>query len=288
MNDNNPYSPPQSDVTPPPLLNVNGELLVTPRSVPMSAAFQWLTQSWALVKTNLGLWVLLTLALFALQIVMVFVPVLGDIATLLLNPVFTGGLLLGLRAVERGEALRFDYLFEGFKQKFAPLLGVGALTLGVMFLFMIIISGLFVGLNFDVIKEDGFDPAKMLNGLSGGLLVVSVIIEVLVMMLFWFTTQLVTLNDVPVFESLNRSFQGCLRNPLSLLVYVLMIMVIMLMLLLPPGLLFFAFFASGESKMLGNIVLLVVAALVLFAELLLLAPWLFGTMYVSYKAIFLK
>ena len=211
------------------------------------------------------------------------VPVLGDIATLLLNPVFTGGLLLGLRAVERGEALRFDYLFEGFKQKFAPLLGVGALTFGVLILFMIIIGGLLVGMNLDAIQEGGFDPTKMLNGLSVGLLAVSVIIGILVMMLFWFTTQLITLNDVPVFESLSRSFQGCLRNPLSLLVYVLVVMVIMLALMLPPGLLFFAQVATE-----GSMVLLVVAALVLFAELLLLAPWLFGTMYVSYKAIFLK
>lgn len=283
MNDNNPYSPPQSDVTPPPLPSSNGELLAEPRSLPASAAFQWLAQSWALVKTNLGLWVLMTLALFAIQAVMGFVPVLGDIATSLLNPVFTGGLLLGMRAVERGEALRFDYLFEGFKQKFAPLLGVGALTFGVLILFMIIIGGLLVGMNLDVIQEGGFDPTKMLNGLSVGLLAVSVIIGILVMMLFWFTTQLITLNDVPVFESLSRSFQGCLRNPLSLLVYVLVVMVIMLALMLPPGLLFFAQVATE-----GSMVLLVVAALVLFAELLLLAPWLFGTMYVSYKAIFLK
>ena len=283
MNDNNPYSPPQSDVTPPPLPSSNGELLAEPRSLPASAAFQWLAQSWALVKTNLGLWVLMTLALLAIQAVMGFVPVLGDIATSLLNPVFTGGLLLGMRAIERGEALRFDYLFEGFKQKFAPLLGVGALTFGVLILFMIIIGGLLVGMNLDAIQEGGFDPTKMLNGLSVGLLAVSVIIGILVMMLFWFTTQLITLNDVPVFESLSRSFQGCLRNPLSLLVYVLVVMVIMLALMLPPGLLFFAQVATE-----GSMVLLVVAALVLFAELLLLAPWLFGTMYVSYKAIFLK
>lgn len=283
MNDNNPYSPPQSDVTPPPLPNSNGELLAEPRSLPASAAFQWLAQSWALVKTNLGLWMLMTLALFAIQAVMGFVPVLGDIATSLLNPVFTGGLLLGLRAVERGEALRFDYLFEGFKQKFVPLLGVGALTLGVLILFMVIIGGLLVGMNLDAIQEGSFDPATMLSGLSVGLLAVSVIIGILVMMLFWFTTQLITLNDVPVFESLSRSFQGGLRNPLSLLVYVLVVMVIMLVLMLPPGLLFFAQMTAE-----GNMVLLVVAALVLFAELLLLAPWLFGTMYVSYKAIFLK
>ena len=283
MNDNNPYSPPQSDVTPPPLPSSNGELLAEPRSLPASAAFQWLAQSWALVKTNLGLWVLMTLALFAIQAVMGFVPVLGDIATSLLNPVFTGGLLLGMRAVERGEALRFDYLFEGFKQKFAPLLGVGALTLGVLFLFLIIIGGLLVGSSLDAMKAESFDPVQLLNGLSVGLLVVSVIIAILLMMLFWFTTQLITLNDVPVFESLSRSFQGCLRNPLSLLVYVLVVMVIMLALMLPPGLLFFAQVATE-----GSMVLLVVAALVLFAELLLLAPWLFGTMYVSYKAIFLK
>jgi hypothetical protein len=283
MNDNNPYSPPRSDVTPPPLPSSSGELLAEPRSLSAGAPFQWLGEGWTLIKANLGLWILIALAWFAIQILMGLVPVLGDIASSLLNPVFMGGIFLGLLAVDRGGVLRFDCLFEGFKQKFAPLLGIGALTLGVLFLFMIIIGGLLLGTSFDAIKDGNFDPVQLLSGLSIGLLAVAVIIGILLMMLFWFTTQLIALNDVPVFESLSRSFQGCLRNPLALLVYILAVAVIMLVLLLPPGLLILAQVSAG-----GSMALLVVAMLVLFAELVIIMPWLFGTMYVSYKAIFIK
>ncbi|QTR50572.1 BPSS1780 family membrane protein [Candidatus Thiothrix anitrata] len=283
MNDNNPYSPPRSDVTPPPLPSSSGELLAEPRSLSAGAPFQWLGEGWTLIKANLGLWILIALAWFAIQILMGLVPVLGDIASSLLNPVFMGGIFLGLLTADRGGVLRFDCLFEGFKQKFAPLLGIGALTLGVLFLFMIIMGGLLVGTSFDAIKDGTFDPAQLWGGLSVGLLAVAVIIGILLMMLFWFTTQLIALNDVPVFESLSRSFQGCLRNPLALLVYILAVAVIMLVLLLPPGLLIMAQVSAG-----GSMALLVVAMLVLFVEMVIIMPWLFGTMYVSYKAIFIK
>jgi hypothetical protein len=283
MNDNNPYSPPRSDVTPPPLPSSSGELLAEPRSLSAGAPFQWLGEGWTLIKANLGLWILIALSWFAIQILMGLVPVLGDIASSLLNPVFMGGIFLGLLTADRGGVLRFDCLFEGFKQKFAPLLGIGALTLGVLFLFMIIMGGLLVGTSFDAIKDGTFDPAQLWGGLSVGLLAVAVIIGILLMMLFWFTTQLIALNDVPVFESLSRSFQGCLRNPLALLVYILAVAVIMLVLLLPPGLLIMAQVSAG-----GSMALLVVAMLVLFVEMVIIMPWLFGTMYVSYKAIFIK
>lgn len=282
MNEHNPYSPPQSDVTPP-LLDTSSELLAEPRSLPASAAFQWLVQSWALIKPNWGLWALMMLVWFAIQVVLGIIPVLGDIATSLLNPVFTGGFLLGMRAVERGEALRFNYLFEGFRQKFVPLFSIGALSFGALLLFMILIGGLLVGMNLDTLENSDFDPTHVLNGFNIGVLAVSIIIGILVTMLFWFTTQLIALNDVPVFESLKRSFQGCLRNPLALLAYVVMLVVIFLLLTLFPALLFFA-----QMTQEGNMLLLALAALVLLVEILLFAPWMLGTMYVSYQTMFLK
>ena len=75
MNDNNnPYEPPKSDVTP--VTNdQNLSLLPAPRSLPAGAGISWLSESWPMVKSNLGTWVLITLALFAIQFVLGIVPV---------------------------------------------------------------------------------------------------------------------------------------------------------------------------------------------------------------------
>ncbi|MDD5393097.1 MAG: BPSS1780 family membrane protein [Thiothrix sp.] len=259
MSDNNPYSPPKSDVTPPPIPSDGMELLAEPRSLSAGAGISWLAESWPLVKSNLGVWVLITLALFAIQVILGLIPVAGDIASSLIGPILSGGILMGARAVYFGEPLRFDYLFEGFKQKLVPLLGLGGLTLGIMFLFGIIIGGAFVGMNMSSMETGVVSPEGMMSSLNIGLIAVGIILLLLVMMLFWFATQLVALNDVPVFQSLTLSFKACLRNPLPLLLYGLAVFVLMLL-----------------------------GALPLLLGLLVVVPWLFASMYVSYKQIFLQ
>jgi uncharacterized membrane protein len=255
----NPYAPPRSDVTPPPLPVGNQELLAEPRSLPMGAGIAWLSESWGLVKNNLGVWVLITLAWFAFQIVLGIIPGVGDVISAVLNPVLTGGVLLGIRATDMGEKMRFDYLFEGFKQKFAPLAGLGGITLGVLFLFGLIVGGAFVGMNMDNLEANTLDVNAIFSGVNMGLVGVGVVLLIFVMLLFYFATQLVALNDVPVLKALTLSLKGCLHNPLPLLVYWLALVVVTLLGVLP--------------LMLG---------------LLVVIPWMFASMYVSYKQVFLK
>lgn len=259
MNDNNPYQPPQSDVTPPPITVGNLTLLAEPRALSAGAGLSWLADSWVLVKSNIGVWVLITLALFAIQFVLGVVPVVGDIVSSLIGPVLTGGILMGVRAIAAGDSLRFDHLFAGFKENFLPLLGLGALTLGIIILFGIIIGGAFVGMNMDLIQSDMSRPEDLLSGVNTGLVAVGVILLLVVMMLFWFATQLVALNNVPVFQALSMSFKACLRNPLALIVYSLLV-----------------------------VLLLILGVIPLLLGLLVVVPWLFASMYVSYRQIFLK
>ena len=256
---NNPYAPPRSDVTPPPLPSGNHELLPEPRALPVGAGIRWLSESWGMVKANLMVWVLIALALFAFQFVLGLVPGVGDIISSILSPVLTGGLLLGIRQVEAGEKMRFDYLFEGFKQKFVPLASLGGVTLAVLFVFFIILGGVFVGNNMNAIESGAIDPETVFSQMNMGLLGIGIVFLLFIMLFFYFATQLVALNDVPVLQALNMSFKGCLRNPLPLLVY---------------------WFSLVFLMMLG--------ALALLLGLLVVVPWMFTSMYVSYKQVFLK
>ncbi len=259
MNDNNPYSPPKSDVTPPPRPVGDMELLAEPRSLSAGAGIAWLSESWSMVKNNLGVWILITLVLFVIQVILGIIPFVGDIVSSIIRPVLTGGILLGVRSIDSGESLRFDYLFEGFKQKFAPLAGLGGITLGVMFLFGIIVGGAFVGMNMNNLQHDAPNPEAIFSGMNIGLIAIGVILLIVVIMLFWFATQLVALNNVPVFQSLTLSFKACLRNPLPLLLYSV-----------------------------AMVILLVLGSIPLLLGLFVVIPWLFSSMYVSYKQVFIR
>lgn len=256
--DNNPYKPPESDVT----AQVNDEhydLLPEPRALSVGAGIGWITQSWPLVKNDLGAWILIVLALFGIQVFLGMVPGIGDVVSSVISPVLTGGILMGARAVHAGKKLRFDYLFEGFKQKFAPLAALGAITLGVMLLFGIIFAGAFGVTNMQALQDGSMTPEDVLAGFNMGLVVIGVIMMIFVLLLFWFATQLVALNDVPVVQSLGMSLKACLHNPLPLLVYL---------------------FAMVGLLFIGMIPLLL--------GWLLVVPLLFASMYISYGEIFLK
>lgn len=287
MNDNNPYSPPQSDVTPPPPPASSGELLAEPRSLPASAAFQWLTEGWRLAQGNWGVWILILLALFAIKIVIGLIPGIGGLVSSFLEPVFMGGLLIGIRSIDGGEHLRFDTLFEGFKQKFAPLLGLGALTFGIMLLIAIVFIGIFfVAGNIDDIHAGTFDPEAIFANIGTGLLAVGVILGLVLMALFWFTTQLVSLNDVPVFQSLGISFKGCLRNPLALLLYIITVgLLIALIFGFPMGLMFTQISALSQGN---NGFTIILALIWIVVAMFVLSPVLISSMYTSYKQIFIR
>ncbi|MFN3786724.1 MAG: BPSS1780 family membrane protein, partial [Thiothrix sp.] len=259
MNDNNPYQPPRIDVTPPSNASGDFTLLPEPRSLPLGAALDWFVQSWSLVKASLVTWVLITLVFIGIQFFMRFVPIAGDIVSTLLGPVFTGGILLGIHELAKGGELRFDHLFVGFKQRFVPLLTLGAVTLGVMLLFAILLGGAFVGVHMDTLRGTAASAEDLFSGINTGLLALAVLLMLFVAMLFWFATQLVALNDVPVRRALSMSLQGCLRNPLPLITLTLLATPLVILGMIPLGL-----------------------------GLLIVLPWLFVIAYVSYRHIFIQ
>jgi hypothetical protein len=268
MNDYNPYLPPQSDVTPPILPDDDdgsGELLPVPRSLSAGAGMSWLSEGWSLVKGNLGIWLLILITLGAIGMALGFVPVARDVVFTLIGPVLRGGILMGLRAADQGYELRFGHLFDGFRYKFVPLLGLGALTLGVS-----VLAG--------AMGAGAFDPESLLNGLNVVFIAVGVVLFLVYFMLVCFAEPLIALSDVPVFAALSLSMKGCLRNPLAILVYMLLVS---LLVALVVASLFALYWLMAVA-------VAVVAGFVLLLAFLFMIAWLAGSNYVAYKQIFLK
>jgi hypothetical protein len=255
---NNPYAPPQANVTPA-FSQQDLELLSEPRALSAGAGLNWLSEAWPLVKKDLGIWVLITLALMVIQLILAFIPFVGAIAGNVLTPVFTGGLLMGIRAASAGQPLRFDTLFEGFKHQFAPLAGLGALMLLVMFLLGVVGSGVFYA-TMPAMNSMQADPSAALSGSNLGIVGIVVgLLSILVGMLFFFATPLVALNEVPVFKALGMSFKASLRNILPILVYGILV-----------------------------VLLAFLGAIPLLLGLLVVIPLIYVSSYAAYRQVFLK
>jgi len=256
----NPYSPPRSNVRLPDQAKPS-QLLPEPRAVSAGSGAQWFAQGWELLKQDIGIWILMILTVVGINILLGFIPFIGSLASSLLSCVFSGGLLMAARARDQGQPLEFTLLFEGFKSKFGPLLGLGALSFALG-----AVGGLLVGVGVGLLAavSTQANDATQIGSMFSSPFFVAIILFgavyfTLIFMLVWFATPLVALNDVPVFKSLGMSFKACVRNFLPLLVASLI-----------------------------ALVLLLVGALPILLGLLIVLPLLATTFYKSYQHIFLK
>ena len=105
------------------------------RVVEASRGTGWWAQGWRTFTSNLWTWIGIMVIYFIIVVLISVIPFVGDVGHSLLAPVFIGGLMLGCRAIHRGEPLRVAHLFEGFQgAHFVPLLIIGAIDIGLTLL----------------------------------------------------------------------------------------------------------------------------------------------------------
>src|SRR5262245_4384077 len=232
-----------------------------PRAVDGGRGVAWWTDAWALFMKNAVIWVVLGLVLFIILLVLAFIPIVGQLASALLLPVFAGSWMLAAQKLEGGGTVEIGDLFSAFKgEKVTPLVIVGALFLAMAVVIVLVMSVLGFGGAMGMMAGGAMGSSKgMMAGLGVGMLgmLVGFLLFMLVSMAFWFAPALVTLRGVAPIDSLRLSFAASLKN------------------IVP-------FFLWGLIYIIASIV----ASIPLGLGWLVLGPVLMLTMYVSYKDVF--
>jgi uncharacterized membrane protein len=172
--------------------------------------------------------VLIVVILFALSMLLALVPVVGHLASQVLFPVFMGGLMLGCRAIDRGQPLTVNHLFAGFSERAGPLIVLGLLYTGIAVAITLTVAGiLLVSFGAAVLTQlfrlsDPFAASAVLGGalmvaLTGALLFLLLFLPLV--MAVWFAPALVMLRGLEPWAAMKMSFSGCLRNVMPFLVY---------------------------------------------------------------------
>lgn len=251
MNQDNPYQLPGAEL----LRTEPTGGLVEPRALGLGRGLSWIGEGFSIFGRGWLIWIVNALLLLVIYGVLSFIPLVSLLANVL-APVFTGGLLLGCRAIEQGEGLEVGHLFAGFSHRSGTLAAVGGLYL----LGLVVIGAIVAATAFGMgafSAEPAWTGAQLttmfaLPGLVGLALVVPLI------MALWFAPALVVFHGVDALEAMKRSFIGCLRNILPFLLYGLVSLVLLILAVLPLGL-----------------------------GLLVVMPVFCGSLYAAYKDIFL-
>lgn len=213
----NPYAAPRAQVADE-IVAPRGDFLPTGRSVPTGNGWTWIVDAWSIFRAAAGTWIGVVLVLGVILIVLAVLPFIGAVASFVLGPVFTGGLMLACRDAQNGQ-MRFSQAFGGFTHRFGTLATVGVFYLLGMVAIVLLAS--FV---------TGVGMFSMLGGATPGELAsmgVALLLAVLIMfalmlplvMAVWYAPALVVLNEMGAGEAMKASFFGCLKNMLPFLLY---------------------------------------------------------------------
>jgi hypothetical protein len=221
---------------------------------------------------------MLSLVVFSYWMSMIFVnsvPVLGQVVATVLIPVFSVSLMNACRLVEHGGRLTPQLLFSGFQRKLRPLLILGAGYLVAACLILAAVSLVDDGALFRMFAFGRELPRDNGQVLLAAQLALAAFAPL--MMAYWYAPVLVAWHDVPPGKSLFFSFVACLRNWRPFLTYSVAVLI------------FFALIPA-----LGRAIILAYAPMAMgfygiamsFVVVLILAPTLYASFYVSYREVF--
>jgi len=228
------------------------------RTVGAEEGVKWLSEGWRLFLRNPGMWIALMIILLLLSVAAHYIPLIGTLALSLISPALGAGLYYGARQLDEGRDLALEHLFIGLTdpQKRNPFLLLGALYLGaaimVAIAMMIFGGGAIMGA-----MMGGRAAGAAFTGVGLIAVLVGLTLAALVAMAFLYASPLVMFDNVPPIEALKASFDACMKNIASMLVFGLIAMVLTILAVIPAGL-----------------------------GLLVLGPVMVGAIYASYKSIF--
>lgn len=262
MSSPNPYAAPKAPVADE-AIALPGHFTPGGRARPAGEGWTWIVDGWRFFLRSPGTWIAIALVMIVIFFVLALIPLVGGLALSLLTPVFVGGLMLGCRALDEGGEIEFRHLFAGFQNSVGNLIAVGALYLGLSIAVILIVMAFTGASMFTLFSGSGAHPPPGAAGTLPALALLAVLIGlalfVPIAMAMWFAAPLVVLNQLGPVEAMKQSFSGCLRNVVPFLVYGVVTLVLAIVASVPIGL--------------GWLVLMPIGA---------------GSLYASYRAIYLS
>ncbi|HNJ51987.1 MAG TPA: BPSS1780 family membrane protein [Accumulibacter sp.] len=247
-------------------------------TLPARHGWRWLADGFRLFRKNHGMLAFLVVSYWLLMAVLNLIPWLGTAVTILCIPAFSVSLMNACRNIERAAPLSPQILFSGFQSNLPALLTLGAVYL-VATLCILGISSL---------ADDGVLLRLMMAGekptpeaIADGRFVLASQIALLLlcplMMAYWYAPMLAAWHRFSPGKALFFSFVACLRNWRAFLVYSLAVAFVCM--LAPVFLLGLLAVLLQESSAL-------VSGLVVVGTILVIAPTVFASFYVSFRDVF--
>jgi uncharacterized membrane protein len=210
------------------------------KTVPIGRGLDWISEGFALFRLNPLIWIINLVIFLSIVMLLSLLPLIGAVAALLLQPVLVGGMLLGCRALDRGEELRIEHLFDGFRQNTRPLAMVGVFSSMAYFAVGLVVFMVVGGaLGLSALGGLADEPGLAMGGAALGFVLSGLIgmaLSVPIAMATWFAPALVVFDNRQALDAMQASFSACWRNMLPFLLYGIVAMLLGVLAAIPFGL----------------------------------------------------
>ncbi|MCC8374300.1 MULTISPECIES: BPSS1780 family membrane protein [Photorhabdus] len=232
------------------------------QSLSSTEGMEWISQAWDIVKRKLGMWILLGIIYFIIISGLQLIPFLG-IFTVLFGPVFFGGIIAVCEKQRTTGQFEIKLLFNGFQKNFVSLLGVGALSFGIILLGIVAMFIISSNTMAHILLDSQYDeiPVEVFpNDLSPLYLgaFVLLIFNIFGTALTWFAPALIVIHNLKFGAAISMSLEVVKKNLL-------------------PGFLFFMVMA----------IMFIISIMTLGLGLLITIPLFLVSYYSSYRSIFI-
>ncbi len=259
-----------------------------PFRVEYSHGWLWIKEAFGMFFQQPLTWMAMVLLMLAIIVIPpLLYPAFGGLLSIVLAQIFQGGLMFGAQRQKEDGKLQISHLFYGFRHNVAQLL------LGSFFnLFVLTAQAAIAFLCIGKILSAGAAPTtpEAINNLFrsfpiylSGLLIV-LALSIPLMMGYWFTPCLTTLDDLTAFVSFRLSFKAFRINSVAFFIYALTFLLLgMLFLFLFGALAAFFSFLLGSDHFFLLMIMPMLGMIMLGIPLTAIVPL---SIYTAYRDIF--
>ena len=187
------------------------------RHVGVGHGVRWISEGWALFMRRPGLWLITAFLQTLLIMLVLLVPLLGQVGAHLLMPVLSAGLMVVAHRVQYNEPVTVADAFTGFREHAPAVVNVGVwymlgwmliVALGLLLGGGAALSGMAVGM------ETQYEWLGVVISVFGIVLAVmiSLLLVLPLVMSVWLAPPLAVFHDIPAIAAMKHSFVASWRS----------------------------------------------------------------------------
>ena len=249
-------------------------------TLPAGRGWRWLYEGFQIFRKSPLMLSLILLSYWMLMATVGSLPVLGQLLMTLLIPTFSVGLMNACRTIEQGARFSPPLMLAGVRENLRTLLLLGVVYIivssGILGLTALVDDGVLFGF---IVHGRAPNEQAHASGAYPAAAQLALVLFTPLMITYWFAPVLAAWHRVLVGKSLFFSLVACLRNWRAFLVYGAAVVVFAA---IAPGLLLailISIFSDGSG---------LAVTLLTFLVVLIVAPTLYASFYVSYRDIFVR